>query len=71
MYVAQLYVIDRSQDWCIVDIASLMHTFPFIIWDARGGELDGLQTRDPFYWTGVAALVPQTWLMIMSWGPIR
>nr|GAT44711.1 ferric-chelate reductase [Mycena chlorophos] len=24
-----------------------------------------------FYWTGVAALVPQTWLVLMSWGPIR
>ncbi|KAF7297802.1 Ferric-chelate reductase [Mycena kentingensis (nom. inval.)] len=52
-------------------ITSLVHTFPFIITSIRMGMMQVMWGTTSLYWTGVAALVPQTWLIAMSWGPIR
>ncbi|KAF7289999.1 Ferric-chelate reductase [Mycena chlorophos] len=52
-------------------ITSLIHTFPFIVNMIRMGMMRAMWIESSFYWTGVAALVPQTWLVLMSWGPIR
>jgi hypothetical protein len=41
------------------DITSLVHTFPFIINDIMMGEMVSQYKLSPWYWTGVAALVPQ------------
>ena len=41
------------------DITSLIHTFPFIVQNIREGEMVLDWNTSPFYWTGVAALVPQ------------
>ncbi|KAJ7072972.1 ferric reductase NAD binding domain-containing protein [Mycena amicta] len=52
-------------------ITSLVHTFPFIITSIRRGMMEAMWSGTSLYWTGVAALVPQTYLILMSWGPIR
>ncbi|KAF7327304.1 Ferric-chelate reductase [Mycena kentingensis (nom. inval.)] len=52
-------------------ITSLVHTFPFIVDSIRRGDMMVQYATSPWYWTGVAALVPQTYLIAMSWGPIR
>ncbi|KAF5373099.1 hypothetical protein D9758_001494 [Tetrapyrgos nigripes] len=52
-------------------ITSLVHTFPFIVMSIRAGEMELNWKTGTFYWTGVAALIPQTWLIFMSWGWIR
>ncbi|KAK7449795.1 hypothetical protein VKT23_013271 [Stygiomarasmius scandens] len=55
----------------IMYITSLVHTFPFIVMSIRHGQMEMEWNTDSFYWTGVAALIPQTWLIFMSWGIIR
>ncbi|KAK7449781.1 hypothetical protein VKT23_013257 [Stygiomarasmius scandens] len=55
----------------IMYITSLVHTFVFIVMSIRQGQMEENWRIGTFYWTGVAALVPQTWLMFMSWGIIR
>ncbi|KAF5358979.1 hypothetical protein D9758_004892 [Tetrapyrgos nigripes] len=52
-------------------ITSLVHTFPFIVARIRDGTMEVNWRTGNFYWTGVAALVPQTWLIFMSWGIVR
>ncbi|KAJ6605111.1 hypothetical protein B0H10DRAFT_606959 [Mycena sp. CBHHK59/15] len=52
-------------------ITSLVHTFLFIINDIRMGEMVSSYKTSPWYWTGVAALVPQTYLIALSWGIFR
>ncbi|KAJ7881787.1 FAD-binding domain-containing protein [Mycena olivaceomarginata] len=52
-------------------ITSLVHTFPFIVEDINMGMMQMEWSTDRFVWTGVAALVPQTWLLALSWGLIR
>ncbi|KAJ7314611.1 FAD-binding domain-containing protein [Mycena albidolilacea] len=52
-------------------ITSLVHTFPFIINDIMMGEMVSQYKLSPWYWTGVAALVPQTYLIALSWGVFR
>ncbi|KAJ7249940.1 hypothetical protein C8J57DRAFT_1521539 [Mycena rebaudengoi] len=49
-------------------IMSLVHTFPFIINDIRMGSMEASYATSPWYWTGVAALIPQTYLVSLSWG---
>ncbi|KAI0730760.1 ferric reductase NAD binding domain-containing protein [Earliella scabrosa] len=56
---------------CIMYITALIHTFPFIIGSIHHGQMESEWNTSSYYWTGVAALVPQTWLFFMSWGPIR
>ncbi|KAI5892188.1 uncharacterized protein SCHCODRAFT_02501851 [Schizophyllum commune H4-8] len=52
-------------------IPSLVHTFPFIVMNIREGTMVENWETSVFYWTGVAALVPQTYLVILSWGIFR
>ncbi|KAJ7122546.1 FAD-binding domain-containing protein [Mycena crocata] len=52
-------------------ITSLVHTFPFIINNVRMGSMVSSYQTSPWYWTGIAALVPQTYLIALSWGVFR
>ncbi|KAJ6488016.1 FAD-binding domain-containing protein [Mycena sanguinolenta] len=52
-------------------ITSLVHTFLFIVEDIQMGMMEAEWATDPFVWTGVAAVVAQTWLIFLSWGWIR
>ncbi|KAI5825867.1 hypothetical protein K523DRAFT_375380 [Schizophyllum commune Tattone D] len=52
-------------------IPSLVHTFPFIVMNIREGTMVENWETSVFYWTGVAALVPQTYLVFLSWGVFR
>ncbi|KAA1468607.1 hypothetical protein DENSPDRAFT_833976 [Dentipellis sp. KUC8613] len=52
-------------------ITSLTHTFPFIVNNIRMGTMTASYKTSSFYWTGIAALVPQTYLIFLSWGIIR
>ncbi|KAG5636618.1 hypothetical protein H0H81_007386 [Sphagnurus paluster] len=65
-WAAWIMYIDR-----VTDITSLVHTFPFIRFNIVQGNMVLYWTKKSYYWTGVAALIPQTWLILMSWGPIR
>lgn len=55
----------------LADITSLVHTFPFIIVNIQMGEMTVNWYKETYYWTGVAALIPQTWLIATSWGFMR
>ncbi|KAI9068058.1 hypothetical protein FKP32DRAFT_1642960 [Trametes sanguinea] len=66
----KLQVYHRWAAW-IMYITALIHTFPFIVQEIRLGKMSTDWATQPWYWTGVAALVPQTWLVFMSVGPIR
>jgi hypothetical protein len=43
----------------VADVTSLVHTFPFIVMNIREGMMRMSWATSSFYWTGVAALVPQ------------
>ncbi|PVF95678.1 hypothetical protein CPB86DRAFT_738277 [Serendipita vermifera] len=66
----KLQVFHRWTAW-IMYILSLIHTFPFIINNIKQGTMMASFRTKPWYWTGIACLVPQTWLVFMSFGPIR
>ncbi|KAI0633332.1 ferric reductase NAD binding domain-containing protein [Trametes polyzona] len=66
----KLQVYHRWTAW-IMYITSLIHTFPFIVQNIGLGEMSKDWKTTLWCWTGVAALIPQTWLVFMSWGPIR
>ncbi|KAF8075223.1 ferric reductase NAD binding domain-containing protein [Lyophyllum atratum] len=66
----KLQVFHRWTAW-IMYITSLIHTFPFIRFNVWIGKMELYYETKSYYWTGVAALIPQTWLILMSWGPIR
>ncbi|KAM5541792.1 hypothetical protein V8D89_004521 [Ganoderma adspersum] len=66
----KLQVYHRWTAW-IMYVTSLIHTFPFIVKAIHEHNMVDYWDTMVFYWTGVAALVPQTWLVFMSWGPIR
>lgn len=53
------------------DIPSLVHTFPFIQGSIKMRMMQMNWNETSFYWTGVAALVPQTYLVFTSWGVFR
>ncbi|KAM3074948.1 hypothetical protein ACMFMG_008354 [Clarireedia jacksonii] len=52
-------------------ILSLIHTFPFIIYNFEMEMMSDMWNETVFYWTGVVALVAQAWLTFGSWGPLR
>lgn len=52
-------------------VLALIHTFPFIIVHIAKGDMVLQWNTSLVYWTGVAALIPQAYLNIMSIGPIR
>lgn len=41
------------------DVLALIHTLPFLVRSYKDGTLRPIWERTPWYWTGVAALVPQ------------
>ncbi|KAG7094832.1 hypothetical protein E1B28_005642 [Marasmius oreades] len=54
----------------VMYITSLIHTFVFIVQAIDLDEWE-VQWKTNWYWTGIAALVPQTFLVFMSWGYFR
>ncbi|KAL1626908.1 hypothetical protein SLS54_002446 [Diplodia seriata] len=52
-------------------ILALIHTFPFIVYHIWIGDMEKKWKTDMVYWTGVVALIFQTYLTVMSFGPIR
>lgn len=52
-------------------ILALIHTFPFIVVDFKYGTMHSRWHGSYEYWSGVAALVPNTFLVTMSIGVIR
>ncbi|KAL1745482.1 hypothetical protein HDZ31DRAFT_36238 [Schizophyllum fasciatum] len=59
-------------------IASLVHTFPFIIMDIRNGTIVLYWKTEVFYWTGVfiyhrcpLSFLPQSYLIFLSWEVFR
>ena len=52
-------------------ILALIHTFPFIVFHIWKGDMQMVYKTNVVYWTGIVALIFQTYLTVMSWGPIR
>ncbi|KAJ7440264.1 hypothetical protein FB451DRAFT_1443575 [Mycena latifolia] len=50
----------------LMHIASVGHAFPFIVREIRAGTMVASWNTSSLYWTGVAALVPQTYLIALS-----
>ncbi|EAW13403.1 ferric reductase family protein [Aspergillus clavatus NRRL 1] len=52
-------------------VLALIHTFPFIIFHINKGDMVKQWKTNVTYWTGVAALIPQAYLTVMSLPAIR
>lgn len=52
-------------------ILALIHTFPFIVYHIRIGDMVEKWNTQLFYWTGVVALIAQAYLTFASMGPLR
>ena len=52
-------------------ILSLIHTFPFIVYNIQMGMMTEMWNTSVFYWTGTVALVAQAWLTFASFSPFR
>lgn len=52
-------------------ILALIHTFPFIVFRAWKGDLVTQVNTTIYYWTGITALLAQTYLTFASMGPLR
>jgi hypothetical protein len=52
-------------------VTALMHTFPFIVYDIETGTMVSSWKTSVFYWTGVIALIAQTYLTFASISPLR
>ncbi|KAL4793855.1 ferric reductase like transmembrane component-domain-containing protein [Aspergillus venezuelensis] len=52
-------------------VLALVHTFPFIVYNISQGSMMSEWRTSVFYWTGVAALICQTYLTFMSLPAIR
>lgn len=52
-------------------ILALIHTFPFIIYAIQEGAMVLSWNMTLFYWTGVVALIAQTYLTFASMSPLR
>ncbi|KAJ6083836.1 hypothetical protein N7467_007971 [Penicillium canescens] len=52
-------------------VLALVHTFPFLIYDIEKGEMVKQRKTNVTYWTGVAALISQAYLTLMSLPFIR
>lgn len=53
------------------DVLALVHTFPFIIVDIKGGIMQETWRTDWYTVSGVMCLVPQTGLVLLSIASIR
>ncbi|PWY66840.1 hypothetical protein BO94DRAFT_330991 [Aspergillus sclerotioniger CBS 115572] len=52
-------------------VLALIHTFPFIVYHIDKGDMVEQWKTEVTYWTGVAALIPQAYLTLMSLPAIR
>lgn len=52
-------------------VTAMVHTFPFIVYHIKMGDMAMQWKTDAFYWTGGAALVPQCYLTFASYSPLR
>lgn len=52
-------------------VLALIHTFPFIVHNIWNGDMVEQWRTQVTYWTGVVALLAQSWLTFASFGPIR
>ncbi|KAJ5170609.1 uncharacterized protein N7500_003392 [Penicillium coprophilum] len=52
-------------------VLALVHTFPYIIYHIRKGDMVHQWKTSVVYWTGVASLISQTYLTLMSLSCIR
>lgn len=52
-------------------VLALVHTFPFIVVHIQKGDMTKQWKTEITYWTGVAALIPQAYLTLMSLPAIR
>jgi len=52
-------------------LLALVHTFPFIVFHVWKGDMVKQWNSSVVYWTGVVALLAQTWLTFASAGPLR
>lgn len=52
-------------------VLALIHTFPFIIFHIWKGDMVEQYNTSIAYWTGVVALIFQTYLTVMSLPAIR
>ena len=66
----KLNVFHRWLSWAMYALA-LVHTFPFIVYHRQQGDMGKQWGTSAYYWTGVIALLAQSWLSFMSLGPIR
>ena len=66
----KLNVFHRWLSWAMYALA-LAHTFPFIVYHRQQGDMGKQWGTSAYYWTGVIALLAQSWLSFMSIGPIR
>lgn len=52
-------------------VLALVHTFPYIIFHIRKGDMVKQWKTSVVYWTGIPALLSQTYLTVMSLPLIR
>lgn len=52
-------------------VLALIHTFPFIIFHIWKGDMVKQYNTSVVYWTGIVALIFQTYLTVMSLPSIR
>ncbi|EMC95526.1 hypothetical protein BAUCODRAFT_156963 [Baudoinia panamericana UAMH 10762] len=52
-------------------VTALVHTFPFIVYGIQSGMIVMNWNTSVFWWTGVIALLAQTWLTFASFAPLR
>jgi ferric-chelate reductase len=52
-------------------VLALVHTFPYIIFHIGKGDMVKQWKTSVVYWTGIPALLSQTYLTVMSLPPIR
>lgn len=66
----KLNVFHRWLSWAMYALA-LVHTFPFIFYHRQQGDMGEQWGTGAYYWTGVIAILAQSWLSFMSLAPIR
>ncbi|KAH7353271.1 ferric-chelate reductase, partial [Plectosphaerella cucumerina] len=52
-------------------VLALVHTFPFVVYNASQHGLQEQWRTSVFWWTGVILLLSQAWLTFASYGPLR
>ncbi|KAH8668427.1 ferric reductase like transmembrane component-domain-containing protein [Xylariales sp. PMI_506] len=66
----RLMVFHSWVGWAMFVLA-LVHTFPFVVLHIQKGDIVTQWNTEVTYWTGVAAIIPQAYLQVMSLPFIR